>query len=63
MIGTKNRACGRKQQHPTKAAAEQHRGHLIRSGAFPAALRVYPCRHGARYHVGHVGIAGRRRRA
>lgn len=51
---TKNRECGTKQKHPTKADAEAHLWALVRAGTRRARMSVYHCTHCGSWHVGHT---------
>lgn len=51
---TKNRECGTKQKHPTKADAENHLWALVRAGTRRARMQVYRCTHCGNWHVGHT---------
>jgi len=50
------RPCWRKQQHPSRGAAEAHRRALLRQAHVIAAdaLNTYRCRHCGHFHVGHT---------
>lgn len=51
---SKQRECGSKQRHPSKADAEGHLWSLVRAGTRRARMTVYRCGHCGQWHVGHT---------